>query len=819
MKSRLLANLLLLWLVTSIMVFTMHTQPANAANENVQLYINPQTTSKSPGDVNSPFDVYVDISNVTAFYGFDINITWNDTLITFENLDKTPLNTIWPGGYFEPLPVPGYQFGVGYARYVAVAEGGNGYTGSGSLFGLTFKIMKACNFPLSTLIHFENVTLSDSSWNSIPATLIDGQYSMSARALTLAVTNNGSGTVALNDTGPYYYFDEAVQLNATPAVGWLFDQWSGNLTGSTTSATLIVTGNMSVTATFAQIYTVTINIQGNGTVRFNDTGPYDYRDAVLLTAVPDSHWVFNYWSGNLAGSSGTATLVIIGNMSVTAWFSQSVYTLTVNLIGSGSVIRNNTGPYYYGDIVQVTANASVGYGFQSWSGDLTGSANPTTVQIDGNKIINAIFTLTQYVLSVSMVGSGSVTLNPNAPYYYGAQVQLTAVGSKGWSFDHWSGDLTGSSNPNSLKMYRNMSVTVTFVQINYTLAVHVIRLGSVSYNGTPPYHYGDVVFLIAVPNPGHSFDQWTGDLNSSVNPATLIMTNNMDVTAWFVQSVYTLTVNVVGTGNVTRNSTGLYNFGDAVLLTAISETPWLFDRWAGDLMGSTNPATLVITANMSVTAYFVAGPTLFMSPNNITCRVYNESFAVTVNVSDAVNVKDFAFEIHYNTTLLGYVNITWNAWGTGNITFDEGAGTITGSTSGNSLNGTQTLITIEFEAACYHIWKSDPHWTNDLTASILFQWANLSYLSGPDLTYERGGIHQINIGADFAYTFSPIQGDVNNDGTVDSFDLRSVAAYFGAKEGDQDWAQAKTYDLNGDGTIDTKDLDLVAANYWYTYTR
>jgi hypothetical protein len=59
---------------------------------------------------------------------------------------------------------------------------------------------------------------------------------------------------------------------------------------------------------------------------------------------------------------------------------------------------------------------------------------------------------------------------------------------------------------------------------------------------------------------------------------------------------------------------------------------------------------------------------------------------------------------------------------------------------------------------------------------------------------------------------------VNNDGTVDIYDLRPVAAYINAKQGDPIWPEASTYDLDGNGIVDVFDLRIVAANFGYTYT-
>lgn len=78
------------------------------------------------------------------------------------------------------------------------------------------------------------------------------------------------------------------------------------------------------------------------------------------------------------------------------------YTLTVTIdpIGTGSVNRNNNGPYSYGDIVELTASPVNGYSFGGWSGDIITSVNPTTITIDGNKAVTAHFNENQQQLVI-----------------------------------------------------------------------------------------------------------------------------------------------------------------------------------------------------------------------------------------------------------------------------------------------------------------------------------------------------------------------------------------------------------------------------------
>jgi YD repeat-containing protein len=69
----------------------------------------------------------------------------------------------------------------------------------------------------------------------------------------------------------------------------------------------------------------------------------------------------------------------------------------------------------------------------------------------------------KYTLAVNVVGGGTVTKNPDQPIYSaGTSVTLTAVnGSQ--TFSGWSGDLTGNTNPTTIVMDGNKSVTATFV--------------------------------------------------------------------------------------------------------------------------------------------------------------------------------------------------------------------------------------------------------------------------------------------------------------------------------------------------------------------
>ncbi|MBE0684645.1 MAG: right-handed parallel beta-helix repeat-containing protein, partial [Anaerolineaceae bacterium] len=67
----------------------------------------------------------------------------------------------------------------------------------------------------------------------------------------------------------------------------------------------------------------------------------------------------------------------------------------------------------------------------------------------------------------------------------------------------------------------------------------------------------------------------------------------------------TLTVEIVGYGNVTKNPDKTsYSSGESVTLTATADPGWTFSGWSGDVTSVNNPLQITITGNTSLTATF-----------------------------------------------------------------------------------------------------------------------------------------------------------------------------------------------------------------------
>ena len=163
---------------------------------------------------------------------------------------------------------------------------------------------------------------------------------------------------------------------------------------------------------------------------------------------------------------------ITGDSPVAAPCSGTVTTYTLSASSSpsaGGSVSPQGGSYAAGSTVTVTATPASGYQFTGWSGAASGTSNPVTITMDGNKTLTANFAQVSnpqtYTLTTTVSGSGTISRNPNASSYTsGSTVTLTANPASGYKFDGWSGAVSGTTNPVTIPMNANKTVTAAFSQ-------------------------------------------------------------------------------------------------------------------------------------------------------------------------------------------------------------------------------------------------------------------------------------------------------------------------------------------------------------------
>lgn len=244
--------------------------------------------------------------------------------------------------------------------------------------------------------------------------------------------------------------------------------------------------------TTSRSYTTSIDVGNQTTYTVTGLGFGTYYFAVTAYDI----------SGNESGYSNEASKTFSDqNLSV-------ILTVTRADTGSGTVTSSPAGiscgsdctePYPHGTGVTLTATPASGSTFTGWGGDA--DCSDGVVTLDASKTCTATFTLLpqNVALSVSVIGSGTVTSNPsgiNCPsdcsesYTPGTSVNLTATPGNSYTFTGWGGDCAfAETSPTcSLTMDAPKAVTVTFSTPDFTLSPTgsslAVEQGS---SGTKPY--------------------------------------------------------------------------------------------------------------------------------------------------------------------------------------------------------------------------------------------------------------------------------------------------------------------------------------------
>ena len=120
--------------------------------------------------------------------------------------------------------------------------------------------------------------------------------------------------------------------------------------------------------------------------------------------------------------------------------------------------------YVQGELVTLTATPAAGHTFSGWSGDASGTTNPLTLILDGDKAVTANFAAFLGALSVDCSGALNPSGAPGGPF---APSSITCtLGNPGGTSIDWAGPatqnwLTLSATSGTLAAGTSTTVTVS----------------------------------------------------------------------------------------------------------------------------------------------------------------------------------------------------------------------------------------------------------------------------------------------------------------------------------------------------------------------
>ena len=312
-------------------------------------------TSSSGGWVTSPgmgtfsYDAGTVVSLVaspTCIYQYQF-VNWTGDVGTIANVNAASTTVTMNGNYsiqanFEAIPPSQYSLTIS-----STAGGSVTTPGEGTFVGDTGLVVSLVATP-ATGYRFVNWTGDVGTIANVNAAsttiILNGSYSIRANfeaippsQYSLTISSSAGGSVTTPGEGTFAYdAGTAVSLMATPATGYQFVNWTGNVgtvaNVNAASTTISMNGAYSITANFEAIptgqHTLTTSSTAGGSVTTPGEGTFT-RDAgtiVSLVATAATGYHFVNWTGDagtIANVNAASTTVTMNDSySVTAVFEE-----------------------------------------------------------------------------------------------------------------------------------------------------------------------------------------------------------------------------------------------------------------------------------------------------------------------------------------------------------------------------------------------------------------------------------------------------------------------------------------------------------------
>ncbi|MCL2435541.1 MAG: InlB B-repeat-containing protein [Lentimicrobiaceae bacterium] len=369
---------------------------------------------------------------------------------------------------------------------------------------------------------------------------------------------------------------------------------------------------------------VSANPPKGGTV--TGGGVYNIGDTATVTATPNPNGCYQFFcwqeNGNCVSVELSHSFPVTGNHELVAIFEVDVFeiSLSANPPEGGAVAGGGT--YNCGDTATVTATPiDECWKFVCWTtenGDIF-TDNPLHFEVTEDYDLVAIFIQKIYNITIvaDPLAGGTVSVGDTtiACVSNGTFLTVEAFPEECYTFTGWwtqDGDFISISNPYTFNVTKSDTLVAQFEINSFTVNLSALPITGGGVSGGGNYNCGDTATVTATPNDCWTFIGWwtqEGNSVSTDNPYTFVVAENINLVAYFIDSVkVTIITNPPGVGTVTGS--GFYICYETVTVAAtLIDDCYTFVNWTnedGDTLSSNNPYLFTVIESQTLIANFVA---------------------------------------------------------------------------------------------------------------------------------------------------------------------------------------------------------------------
>ena len=496
------------------------------------------------------------------------------------------------------------------------ADGIFSLSGDGVLVYLTFNVVAQSG---ETALTFDNFTFN----NGTPtANTTDGYFTVDSKAtLNLTSGGDGEGQVYVNGTLvnlPYtaqYPLGEMVELYAEPAVSSDFTGWTGDIQTLENPVFVTMDSDKSITANFT-LKEFTISTSSNPPEGGTTTGGgvYKYGTQVTVTATPAEGWEFINWTENgiEVSNQPSYTFTADSDRNLIANFQKKIYTVQTSPNPPEGGSTTGDGQYEHGSQVTVIATPNDIYTFKYWTENnvivSTDSLYTFVITADRNLVAN--FEKKKYTVQTSTNPVDGGTTTGDGQYEHGTEATVTATPNEGYRFVNWTenNEIVSTTQQYSFIVTSDRNLVANFEKLKYTVITSANPNEGGTTSGDGEYFYGDNVTVIATPNTGYEFLNWTEDniVVSTSQQFIFTINRNRNLVANFRRIKYTVHTDARPQNGGSTSGDGEYFHGETVTVTATPNFRFVFENWTeNNTIVSTSPQyTFTIENDRNLVANF-----------------------------------------------------------------------------------------------------------------------------------------------------------------------------------------------------------------------
>ena len=499
-------------------------------------------------------------------------------------------------------------------------------TGASNLNSVAYGTELTINAAPATGYELVSITAGGADITASKKVVVTGNLTVKAtfakKVFAVSLTKEGEGTITATGASNLnsVAYGTELTINATPAEGYELVSITAGGTDITASKKVVVTGNLTVKATFAKkSFSVSLTKEGEGTITATGASNLNsvaYGTELTIVATPARGYELVSITAGDTDITASKKVVVTGNLTVKATFAKKSFTVSLTKEGEGTITAtgaSNLNSVAYGTELTIVATPAAGYELVSITANGTDITATKKVVVEGNLTVKATFTKKSFAVSLTKEGEGTITatgasnLNSVA---YGTELTIVATPAEGYELTALTANGTDILATKKIVVKDNLTVKATFAKKSFAVSLTKEGEGTITATGASNLNsvaYGTELTINAKPAMGYELVSITAGGTDITATKKVVVEGNLIVKATFAKKSFAVSLTKEGEGTIT--ATGATNLNSVAYGTelTINATPAEgYELVSITANGADITATkkIVVTDNMTIKATF-----------------------------------------------------------------------------------------------------------------------------------------------------------------------------------------------------------------------